>query len=278
MSHAEEDALRKVGEGAGEMIAVRADLNAKIELVKTLKSEASEYQAKLDVSETQRVQAERQRADVVAQKEAISATLQIKEDLIASLQRTSDEKQHGLGSQLTQARQKLHDVNVDLETARATVMQREAEAASLKSQLDSSGSSLSKLQIQYGSLQKDLEEVTAKLNAEILSNQERKKKVKEYVTQLTAEKNALEDRLTQSEQQFRESHSGRGIAEQNLQLLEMKIAKAGEQAQLEKEQMERESEATITSLKTEVESLQRLVDTYNQGTVEKVEEAYKQVC
>jgi chromosome segregation ATPase len=278
VSHAEEDALRKVGEGAGEMIAVRADLNAKIELVKTLKSEASEYQAKLDVSETQRVQAERQRADVVAQKEAISATLQIKEDLIASLQRTSDEKQHGLGSQLTQARQKLHDVNVDLETARATVMQREAEAASLKSQLDSSGSSLSKLQIQYGSLQKDLEEVTAKLNAEILSNQERKKKVKEYVTQLTAEKNALEDRLTQSEQQFRESHSGRGIAEQNLQLLEMKIAKAGEQAQLEKEQMERESEATITSLKTEVESLQRLVDTYNQGTVEKVEEAYKQVC
>jgi chromosome segregation ATPase len=274
---AEEEALLKAGEGASELVATKAELQSKNELLGTLKAECSDYQAKLHVSESQRETAEKQRTEMVTQKEAMAATLQMKEDLIASLQRTAAEKQQGLVSQLSQEQKMVQHGNAELDTMRATVSQRDAELATLKSQLENTGSSLSKLQIQNTNVQKELDEVSRKLNVEITQNQDRKKKVKDYVTQITSEKTTLEERLAQAEQQFREAQSGRGIAEQNLKLLEMKIATAQEQAQLERETLQRENEATVSGLRTEVENLQRIVDTYNKGTVEQVQEAHKQV-
>lgn len=133
------------------------------------------------------------------------------------------------------------------------------------------------------SLQIDVDRVTSALQNEIAQNQERKKKLREYVNNLTAEKKVFEDRCQAFEISGLEAHNKQLAAEQLVEVLESRLGTLKEQNLLNSETSAKECstlEAHYKSVLVEKDSeisilLKRLEDA-KMSTTEEVREAQRQ--
>ena len=115
------------------------------------------------------------------------------------------------------------------------IAQRSAECENLKAVLQRTSEAHAALQSENASLKTESERLSASLQSEISMNEERKKKLREYVNNLTAEKKASEEKCAALEKSEQEALSKRAVLEQQLSVLEIKLGTTRDQGMLDLE-------------------------------------------
>lgn len=113
LNDAESEGNRHIGEGTGELIAIRTELNAKNEMVDILRGEISEIQASLHSCNSTISSMERQRSELLAQKEELHVLIRQGKENSTSQTKLFEEEKKTLRNQLTQIQQSAKQYTTD---------------------------------------------------------------------------------------------------------------------------------------------------------------------
>jgi len=132
------------------------------------------------------------------------------------------------------------ELGSDVARMHSDLAQRSVECENAKAALKSCHDALSAAQAENSSMKAEIDRLSASLQNEIALNEERKKKLREYVNNLTAEKKGFEDKCTALEKAEKEAFSKSTLLEQQVSVLEIKLGTMREQGILELENKSKE--------------------------------------
>jgi hypothetical protein len=128
-------------------------------------------------------------------------------------------------------------------------------------------------QEKYNAIKVEFDQVSQNLTSEVTQNQERKKKVRDFINTSTAEKSVLEARIKDLEEK---NASAASAAEDEIRQLQDKISDL-QQTVMDKDNLLKEQEQLESQLRAEVDNMQEVVAAHSTGTQEQIQEIQRQL-
>jgi chromosome segregation ATPase len=131
--------------------------------------------------------------------------MKLKDEQMAVSQQNIQERELNGRQQLLQARQRTQEVLNELESVRSALVTKTAECEAQKSAVDAANYTAASIQEKNATLKLEIEQLNSSLQSEISQNQERKKKVRDFINTAATEKSALETRIKELEGRLAEA-------------------------------------------------------------------------
>jgi chromosome segregation ATPase len=113
LNNAESEVIRNSGAGTGELIAIRAELDAKNDMIDILRGEISDVQASLHSFKSTISSMERQRSELLSQKEELHVLIRQGQEFSSSQTKLFEEEKKTLRNQLAQIQQSSKQYTTD---------------------------------------------------------------------------------------------------------------------------------------------------------------------
>ncbi|KAJ1444129.1 hypothetical protein B484DRAFT_414176, partial [Ochromonadaceae sp. CCMP2298] len=273
-------AIERVGAGAGELASLRGQLEAAQKKASAL-GEGAMGAAQVQRMQNEQLSLEAQRDDLLLNIEDLNGTLATAEEELSTLRRDKDEREKALKAQLVEAqagaKRSAKDLGAKLQAATAG----EARLTSEVAQLTETVSSVRK-SVAEGAAQ--LEAARRELDSERQQNQERKKKVRAYLDNLTAENRGLQEQVAALQGAARDAQAAGRFVEQHRDQLEAALvsnrhqgAQEGEARRREWESLEGSLCAQLAERTSEVAHLRLQVELASQTSSEEVASTQRKI-